>query len=75
MSKVKTTIELRHIAGVTNEKTITAPTRCQRCHGRGYFAARNENEPPTLCPDCAGAGMIRANIEIKWEPAHVPNMN
>lgn len=75
MSKVKTTIELRHIAGVTTEKTITTPMRCQRCLGRGYFPARSDQEPPVLCPDCAGTGMIRANIEIKWEPARVPNMN
>ena len=70
MSKKKELIEVAPPQRIGAEKLVTRAHRCPYCSGRGWHMDEGPHGVERKqCPDCKGAGMIRAIVTINWLPA------
>lgn len=70
MSKKKELIEVAPPQRIGAEKLVTRPHQCPYCSGKGWhWSDGPRGTEKKQCPDCKGAGMIRAIVTINWLPA------
>ena len=73
MSESKTMVVIEPPRRICTESLRTEPFVCPYCLGRGGFSTTTKPAGWTVCPDCGGAGAVRAMITIEWKAAKKRN--